>query len=64
MQSNVAYDYENSRFLGKIWFYSSPVLQHNMVSTNQNAGLFGHQHIWVELMDILDFCAEIIIKER
>ena len=33
-----------------------------MLSTNQNAGLFGQQHILVELIDILDFCT--VIKER
>ena len=37
-------------------------LQHKMLSTNQNAGLFGQQHLLVELIDILDFCT--VIKKR
>ena len=34
-------------------------LQQKMLSTNQNAGLFGQQHLLMELIDILDFCTVI-----
>ena len=34
------------------------------LSSNQIAGVFDHQYLWKDLIDLLDFCLQAIIKRR
>ena len=68
--SNAVYDSAKTAFLGKIWFSSPLVLcfsstkcfqpirmQVSLISNIRDVN-------WLEIIDILDFCTEIVIKER